>query len=96
MRGDGTWGPFGPGRVARPRRIDAGSRRWPPGPTHAELSTLQLASSRSRRDRVVAVADRYRDTADSAIAGELDGAERGLLTARRAVDRALRNLAQLD
>ena len=43
--------------------------------------------------RVVAVADRYRDTDDSAIAGDLDSAERGLLTARRAIDRALRSLA---
>lgn len=53
----------------------------------AELSTLE-----SQLDeltvRIVAVADRYRDTPDSAITAELDGAERGLLTARRAVERA--------
>ena len=44
------------------------------------------------RCRVVAVADLYRDTPDSAITSELDGAERNLLTARRAVERAQRNL----
>jgi hypothetical protein len=36
----------------------------------------------------VAVSDRYRDTDDSAIAAELDQAERQLLGATRALDRA--------
>ena len=39
----------------------------------------------------MAVADRYRDTPDSAIVAELDTAERSLLTARRAIDRAVKS-----
>jgi uncharacterized protein YlxW (UPF0749 family) len=61
------------------------------GSTQAELSTLQ-SQIEELTDRIVAVADRYRDTPDSAITAELDGAERNLLTARRAIERALRNL----
>jgi hypothetical protein len=61
----------------------------------AELSTLRSALDESMH-RVVAVADRYRDTEDSAIAGDLDSAERGLVMARRAIDRALRALARFD
>jgi hypothetical protein len=61
------------------------------GSTQAELSTLQ-SQIEELTDRIVAVADRYRDTPDSAITAELDGAERNLLTARRAVERAQRNL----
>jgi hypothetical protein len=61
------------------------------GSAHAELSTLQ-SQLEELTDRVVAVADRYRDTPDSAITAELDTAERSLLTARRAVERAQRNL----
>jgi hypothetical protein len=60
---------------------------------HAELSTLRSALEESTR-RLVAVADRYRDTEDSAIAGDLDSAERGMIAARRALDRALRSLAK--
>jgi hypothetical protein len=60
----------------------------------AELSTLRSALQEST-ERLVAVADRYRETDDSAIAGDLDGAERGLVMARRAIDRALRSLAGL-
>jgi hypothetical protein len=62
---------------------------------HAELSTLRSALEESTR-RIVAVADRYRDTDDSAVAGDLDSAERGLVAARRAMDRALRSLADLS
>ncbi|HEY3722642.1 MAG TPA: hypothetical protein VGN59_04680 [Acidimicrobiia bacterium] len=62
------------------------------GSAHAELSTLQ-SQIEELTERIVAVADRYRDTPDSAITTELDGAERNLLTARRAVERAQRNLA---
>jgi hypothetical protein len=61
---------------------------------HAEISTLRSALDESVR-RVVAVADRYRDTDTSAVAGDLDSAERGLVAARRALDRALRTLADL-
>jgi hypothetical protein len=39
---------------------------------------------------VVAVGDRYRDTDDSAISAEIDQAERALLGATRALDRAAR------
>ena len=61
------------------------------GSANAELSTLN-SQIEELTDRIVAVADRYRDTPDSAITTELDGAERSLLTARRAVERAQRNL----
>jgi hypothetical protein len=53
----------------------------------AELSTLR-AQLEELTDRVVAVGDRYRDTDDSAIAAELDQAERALRGAVRALDRA--------
>jgi hypothetical protein len=62
------------------------------GSAHAELSTLH-SQIEELTERIVAVADRYRDTTDSAITAELDGAERNLLTARRAVERAQRSLA---
>jgi hypothetical protein len=61
------------------------------GSARAELSTLH-SQIEELTERIVAVADRYRDTPDSAITAELDGAERNLLTARRAVERAQRNL----
>jgi len=61
---------------------------------HAEISTLRSALDESVR-RIVAVSDRYRDTDTSAVAGDLDSAERGLVAARRALDRALRTLADL-
>ena len=47
----------------------------------AELSSLR-AQLEELTGRVVAVGDRYRDTDDSAVAGELDQAERALLGAR--------------
>jgi hypothetical protein len=53
----------------------------------AELSSLR-AQLEELTTRVVAVGDRYRDTDDSAIAAELDQAERALLGAVRALDRA--------
>ena len=64
------------------------------GSAHAELSTLH-SQLEELTVRVVAVADRYRDSPDSAITAELDAAERNLLTARRAVERAQRNLPDL-
>ena len=53
----------------------------------AELSTLR-AQLDELTTRLVAVGDRYRDTDDSAISGELDHAERSLLGAVRSRDRA--------
>ena len=53
----------------------------------AELSSLK-AQLDELTARVVAVGDRYRDTDDSAIAAELDQAERALLGAYRSLDRA--------
>ena len=53
----------------------------------AELSTLRTQVE-ELTTRVVAVGDRYRDTDDSAIAAELDQAERALLGAYRSLDRA--------
>jgi hypothetical protein len=51
----------------------------------------ELSSLRAQLDeltlRVVAVGDRYRDTEDSAIAAELDQAERALLGAVRTLER---------
>jgi hypothetical protein len=65
--------------------------RMSTGSAHAELSTLH-SQIEELTERIIAVADRYRDTPDSAITAELDGAERNLLTARRAVERAQHNL----
>ena len=53
----------------------------------AELSSLK-AQLDELTARVVVVGDRYRDTEDSAIAAELDQAERALLGAYRSLDRA--------
>jgi hypothetical protein len=58
----------------------------------AELSSLR-AQLEELTVRVVAVGDRYRDTDDSAIAGEIDQAERALLGAVRSLDRATGMLA---
>src|SRR3954451_14221044 len=70
------------------------ARPMPASSDHAEISPLRSALDESVR-RIVAVADRYRDTERSAVAGDLDSAERGLVAARRALDRALRTLAEL-
>ena len=53
----------------------------------AELSSLR-AQLQELMTRVVAVGDRYRDSADSAVAGELDQTERSLLAAVRSLERA--------
>jgi hypothetical protein len=53
----------------------------------AELSSLK-AQLEDLTARVVAVADRYRDTDDTAISAELDASERALLGAYRSLDRA--------
>ncbi|MCZ7525710.1 MAG: hypothetical protein M5U14_04560 [Acidimicrobiia bacterium] len=66
----------------------------------ASGDTAELSSLRSQLDelttRVETVADRYRDTPDSAIATNLYAAERALVGARRHVDRALADLADQD
>ncbi len=54
----------------------------------AELSSLK-AQLDELTTRVVAVGDRYRDTDDSAISGEIDQAERALIGASRSLDRAI-------
>jgi hypothetical protein len=61
----------------------------------AELSSLR-AQLDDLAARVVAVGDRYRETPDSAITNDLELAERSLLGARRALERATDTLAQLD
>jgi hypothetical protein len=60
----------------------------------AELSTLRSQLEDLAR-RVEAVADRYEDTADSQIASDLYAAERTLISARRAVDKAISALGDL-
>lgn len=58
---------------------------------HAECS-----ASRSQLDelidRIERIADLYRETPDSQIAADLDQAERGLVMARRALERAMDTL----
>jgi hypothetical protein len=53
----------------------------------AELSSLR-AQLEDLAARVLAVADRYRESPDSAVTSDLDLAERALLGARRALERA--------
>jgi hypothetical protein len=60
----------------------------------AELSTVRSQLEDLAR-RVEAVADRYEDTADSQIASDLYAAERTLVSARRAVDKAIGALGDL-
>lgn len=57
----------------------------------AELSTLR-AQVDDVVKRLVVVAERYDDTADSAIATDLFAAERSLIAARRSIDRAVTGL----
>ena len=54
----------------------------------AELSTLR-AQIDDVTKRVLAVAEQYDETTDSAVAGDLFSAERALVTARRFLDRAI-------
>jgi hypothetical protein len=61
----------------------------------AELSSLR-AQLEEITVRVVAVADRYRRSPDSAVTSDLDLAERSLIGARRALERAADTVAQLD
>ena len=57
----------------------------------AELSTLR-AQVDDLTARVLAVAERYDDSDDSAIAAELFAAERALVGAKRSLDRVLTSL----
>ena len=59
----------------------------------AELSTLR-SQLEDLTERVVAVASRYRDSSDSAVATDLYAAERSLFGARRALDRAIAALEE--
>jgi hypothetical protein len=54
----------------------------------AELSTLRTQVE-DLTARVLVVAERYDDTSDSAVATELFAAERALISASRALERAL-------
>jgi hypothetical protein len=58
----------------------------------AELSTVR-AQVDELMQRVLAVAERYDDTPDSAVAADLFAAERSLMSARRQLDRAAEHLA---
>ena len=57
----------------------------------AEFSSLR-AQLEDITARVVTVAERYDDTPDSAVASDLFAAERALLGATRALDRAISHL----
>ena len=61
----------------------------------AELSSLR-AQLEELAARVLAVADRYRESPDSAVTSDLDLAERSLLGARRALERATETLREID
>jgi hypothetical protein len=58
----------------------------------AELSTIG-AQLDDLATRVEAVGDRYRESPDSAVANDIDLAERSLINARRALARATRTLS---
>ena len=85
--------------------VDPSERNVEVAKLHAEQSDLQIAYRSSTAEQLSAdgekfdlvlamevvehVADRYRETPDSAIAADLDQAERGLVSARRAIERAM-------
>lgn len=60
----------------------------------AELSTLRTVLEDVTR-RVEAVAERLAQTPDSAVTSELFSAERSLVSARRAIERASSTLSEL-
>jgi hypothetical protein len=76
-------------------RLIAGTVPRMPSSDVAELSSLR-AQLDELTVRVVAVADRYRESPDSAVTSDLDLAERSLIGARRALERAADTVAQLD
>lgn len=61
------------------------------GSDRAELATLR-AQIDELVTRVAAVATRYEESSDSAVADDLFAAERSLITARRLLDRAVGRL----
>jgi hypothetical protein len=60
----------------------------------AELSSLR-AQLEDLAARVLVVADRYRESPDSAVTSDLDLAERALLGARRALERASETIREI-
>jgi hypothetical protein len=62
-----------------------------PGSDSALLSSV-VAQVEDLTKRITALAESYESTPDSAIASELYAAERALLTARRALDRAAKSM----
>lgn len=60
---------------------------------HAECSAIRTILD-ELLERIERVSDRYRSTPDSAITADLDQAERGLVSARRAIERAIDSLAR--
>jgi hypothetical protein len=79
--------------------LPALAERVKAGPVSASSDLAELSTLRSQLEdlarRVEAVADRYEDTADSQIASDLYAAERTLVSARRAVDKAIGALGDL-
>jgi hypothetical protein len=75
------------------------SERVKAGPVPASSDLAELSTVRSQLEelarRVEAVADRYEDTPDSQIASDLYAAERTMVNARRAVDKAIAALDDL-
>ncbi|CAB4874554.1 MAG: hypothetical protein F2782_05805 [Actinobacteria bacterium] len=61
---------------------------------HAELSALRSVLD-DLLSRVVIIGDRYRGSDDSAVAVDIDSAERTLTATRRAMDRALDGLEKM-
>ena len=61
----------------------------------AELSTLRTQLE-ELTGRVVTLAHHYDDTPDSAVAADLFAAERALVTARRALERAVTSLSSMS
>jgi hypothetical protein len=64
--------------------------------TDSDVAMLSSISSQLEDlgHRITEMAERYGATPDSALASELFGAERGLIGARRALDRARKFLTQ--
>ena len=88
--------------VTGPRRESAtgpgpGARACILGAVSHESDLAELSTVRAQVDdlirRVLAVAEHYDDTDDSAVAADLFSAERSLLAARRQLDRASAHLA---
>jgi hypothetical protein len=65
--------------------------------TESDIAMLSSISSQLEElgRRITEMAERYGATPDSALASELFGAERGLIGARRSLDRARKFLSQI-